>query len=41
VIKGAREAAAAPLEIGEHAIPPLAAQRIEPLSEEAFVVHPK
>jgi hypothetical protein len=28
VVIGAREAAAAPLEIGEHAVPPLGAQRV-------------
>jgi len=39
VIEGAREAAAAPLEIGEDAIPPLAAQRTEALFKEAFVIH--
>ena len=39
VIEGARKAAAAPLEIGEHAIPPLGAQRIEALFEKAFVIH--
>src|SRR6266404_4325301 len=39
VIEGAREAAATPLEIGEHAIPPLGVQRTEALSEEALVIH--
>ena len=39
VVEGAREAAAAPLEIGEDAVPPLGAQRIEALFEEALVIH--
>jgi hypothetical protein len=39
VIEGARKAAAAPLEIGEDAIPPLGAQRAEALSEKALVIH--
>ena len=39
VIEGARKAAAAPLEIGEHAVPPLGAQRVEALFEKAFVIH--
>src|SRR5206468_7969724 len=39
VIEGARKAAAAPLEIGEDAIPRLGAQRAEALSEEALVIH--
>ena len=33
VIEGARKPAAAPFEIGEHAVPPLGAERIEALSE--------
>jgi hypothetical protein len=36
---GARKAAAAPLEIGEDAIPSLGAQRVKTLFEEAFVIH--
>ena len=40
VVKGARKAAAAPLEIGEGAVPPLGAQRIEALFEDALVIHP-
>src|ERR1700730_5419734 len=40
VIIGARKAAAAPLEIGEHAVPPLGAQRVEALFEVALVIHP-
>src|SRR6476659_1965257 len=39
VIEGGREAAAAPLEIGEDAIPPLSVQCIELISEEALVIH--
>ena len=39
VIEGARKAAAAPLEIGEDAVAPLGAQRVEALFEKAFVVH--
>src|SRR5258708_8075 len=39
VIEGARKAAAAPLEIGKDAIPPLGAQRTETLSEKALVIH--
>src|SRR5882762_7633517 len=39
VIEGARKAAAAPLEIGKDAIPPLGAQRTEALVEEALVIH--
>ena len=39
VIEGARKPAAAPLEISKHAIPPLGAQRVEPLFEEPFVIH--
>jgi hypothetical protein len=38
MIEGARKAAAAPLEIGKHAIPPLGAQRTEALLEESFVI---
>src|SRR3954452_7917109 len=39
VIIGARKPTAAPLEIGEHAVPPLGAQRTETLSEEALGIH--
>src|ERR1700731_349793 len=39
VIEGARETAAAPLEVGKDAIPPLGVQRTETLSEEALVIH--
>src|SRR6202022_5145334 len=39
VIEGAREAAAAPLEIGKDAIPPLGVQRTEAVFEEALVIH--
>ena len=39
VIKGARKAAAAPLEIGKDAIASLGAQHVEALCEKAFVVH--
>jgi hypothetical protein len=39
VIEGARKAAAAPLEIGKDAIPPLGVQRTEALSEETLVIH--
>jgi len=39
MIKGARKPAAAPLEIGEDAVPPLGAQRLQALFEEAVVVH--
>jgi len=39
VIKGARKLAAAPLEVGEHAVPPFGAQRLQALSEEGFVIH--
>src|SRR6267154_5446407 len=39
VIKGAREAAAAPLEVGKDAIPPFGMQRTETLSEKALVIH--
>src|SRR5215469_88879 len=39
VIIGTREAAAAPLEIGKHTVPPLAAQHIKAQLKEAFVVH--
>jgi len=35
VIESVWKAAAAPLEIGEDAVPPLGAQRVEPLPEEA------
>jgi hypothetical protein len=41
VIEGAREAAAAPLEIGKHAIPPLGVQLIQALFEKSFVIHPE
>ena len=39
MIEGARKTAASPLEIGEDAIPPLAAQRLDALFKEAFVIH--
>src|ERR1700730_7874013 len=39
VIKGAREAAAAPLEIGKDPVAPFGAQRVEALTEEALVIH--
>jgi len=39
VIEGTRKATAAPFEIGKHAVPPLGAQRVETLSEEALVIH--
>jgi len=39
VVEGAREAAAAPLEIGEDAVAPLGAQRVEALTEEPLVIH--
>jgi hypothetical protein len=39
VIEGARKAAAAPFEIGEDTISPFGAQRIQPLLEEALVIH--
>jgi len=39
VVIGAREPAAAPLQIGEHPVPPLGAQRIETLSEDALAIH--
>jgi hypothetical protein len=39
VVEGARKAAAAPLEIGEDPVSPLATQRIEALFEVAFVIH--
>src|SRR5712671_3397906 len=39
VVIGAREAPAAPLQIGEHAIPPLGARCLKALVEEAFVIH--
>ena len=40
MIIGAREAAAAPLEVGKDAISPLGAQLTETRSEEALVIHP-
>ena len=39
VIEGARKIAAAPLEVGEHAVPSLGAQHLQALSEEPFVIH--
>src|SRR5215469_1197521 len=39
MVKGARKAPAAPLQIGEHAVPPFAVQRVETVSEKAFVIH--
>jgi hypothetical protein len=39
VVEGAREAAAAPLEIGKDAISPLGAQRIKALLEVVLVIH--
>ena len=39
VIVGAREPAAAPFEIGEDAVAPLGAERVEALFEKAVVVH--
>jgi hypothetical protein len=39
MIEGVREAAAAPLDIGEDAVSPLRAQRPEALFEKAFVIH--
>jgi hypothetical protein len=41
VVIGAREAATAPLEIGEDAVPPLGMQRTETLSEKAPAIHRK
>jgi hypothetical protein len=38
-IKGARETAAAPLEIRKDSIPPLGAQRIQALLEEPLVIN--
>src|SRR5215469_9736847 len=39
VVEGTRKAAAAPLEVGKGAVPPLCAQPVETLFEEAFVIH--
>jgi hypothetical protein len=39
MVIGARKTAAAPLEIGEHAIPTLGVQRTETLFEKALVSH--
>jgi hypothetical protein len=39
MVKGARKLPAAPIEIGKDAVATFGAQRIEALSEEAFVVH--
>ena len=39
VVERARELAGAPLEIGEHAITPLGAQRVQPALEELLVIH--
>jgi len=39
MIIGPRKTPAAPLEIREHAVPPLGAQRVEALFEEGFVIH--
>ena len=39
VIEGPRKAAAAPFEIGEDAVAPLSAQRLEALVKEPFVIH--
>jgi hypothetical protein len=39
VVIGARKTAAAPLEIGEHPVPPLGPQRLEALFDEALVIH--
>src|SRR5262249_4498874 len=39
VIKGSRKPAAAALKIGEDAVPPLGAERVETLFKKAFVIH--
>ena len=39
VMEGARELAGVALEIGEHAITALGAQRVEPALEELLIVH--
>jgi len=39
VVEGPRKPPASPLEIGKDAVPPLGAQRVEALSEEALVIH--
>ena len=39
MVKGTRKPPAAPLQIGEHAIPPFDTQPVEALLEKGFVVH--